>query len=246
MARRLVCTDHDKALWKWCRKHYLTASDLFTWSGAGGPYWPGKKQDILDDKLRGVERDFKPASYRKMEHGSYDEDHNRTKFCHYAKLRSRPAHYMIGNDRWPYLAATLDGIIAPPKQAVDINPLIFTDPEHVQGVRDRMLFEKTVGIAELKQTDENAKTRNAWFGYERKGVWTPSWGPEYYHPQVQAQMHIGEFSWCVLVGQIGASNMHAHFFERDPAFAEQLDEWNEEFRAEVGFAGGLLLAGGAA
>lgn len=243
MARQLVCTDRNQALWLWCRKHYLTASDLFTWSGEGGPYWPGKRQHILDSKLYGIEREFPPASQRKMEHGSYDEDHNRVKFCTYAKLRSRPAHYMITNDRWPYLAATLDGVIAPPTGPQDINPRIFTYPDHVQDVRDRMLFESTVGIAELKQTEDMAKNRNAWFGYERKGLYYPGFGPEYYHPQIQAQMHIGEYTWCVLVGQIGASQMHAHFFERDESFAEVLDEYNEEFRQEVTFAGGLLFAG---
>lgn len=239
--RTIICDDRDEDLWHAARRFYLTASDLYTFGGLGDAWWPGSKTEILDEKVFGIPKQFggddpvkQEIVHRKMAHGWFNEENNRRKFSHFSKLRTRPAHYLITHERWPWLAATLDALIEPPKRAETIIPDVFTDPAHVQSIRDRMVFAaQGTGICELKQTENKASYRNQWFGYtNRKGAWVPGYGPAYNQPQVQAQMHITGCRWAVLVGQIGAIHMQAHLFERDESFAEWLDIINEKFRVE--------------
>lgn len=235
--RIIICDDSDEERWLEVRRDYLTASDLYTWMNQK-PWWLGSRQEILQSKVLGLETE--PADEekaelrrRKLAHGRWNEENNRRKISHYAKIRSKPIHWLVGNTRWPLLAGTLDAIVVPPLRLEAIIPDIFTEAEHVQGVRDRLVFMEGTGVFELKQAENKSTYRNAWFGYrKRNGVWMDGYGPEYNHPQIQAQMHLTGFHWGILGGQIGAIHSQLHLFERDEAFAEVMDEINEEFRLE--------------
>lgn len=244
MDTRTVLFEHrpleegNEDLWKQIRNFYLTASDLYTFGELGDAWWPGSKEEILSEKILGTPRRFgggdpdkEEEVLRKLAHGSFNEDTNLRKFSIFAKVRTRPTHFLISNERWPWLATTLDAIIQTPSRAVQIDPRVFTQPDHIQQIRDRLVFMTGTGVVEMKQAENKARHRNAWFGYtNRKGVWKPGYGPEYNQPQIQAQMHITGFKWGLLVGQIGAIHMQAHLFERDESFAEWMDDINEKFR----------------
>lgn len=231
--RRIVCSDKDIDVWKAARRSYLTASDIFTFAEMGGKYWPGTREEILVDKCFGIPREFSEESWRKITHGNFDEDNILKKFCHFAQIRGFPSHYFVTNDRWPWLGATLDSLISPPRDVKSVIPGCFTDNAHVQAIRDQLVFQGRTGIGEVKNTENKANSRYAWFGrLAKNGYFHEGRGPEYYHPQIQTQMHVAEYDWCVLVGQIGSHNMQVHFFERDPDFAEFLDDINETFRVE--------------
>lgn len=243
MGRRIVCKDDGddspNSVWQQARKYYLTASDLYTFGNLGEKWWPGSRQEVLDEKCAGIPRVFgktpekQEIAKRKMAHGAFNEENNLRKFTQFAKVSTRPSHYFVTNDRWPWLGCTLDAIIVPPKRVLKIDPRVFTDAEHVQYVRDRMTFLQGTGVCELKQAENKATYRNDWFGYvNRKGAHVPGYGPAYNQPQIQAQMHITGMKWGVLVGQIGAIHMQVHLFERDESFAGWLDVINEEFRVE--------------
>lgn len=238
--RTIICDDRDKELWKFCRRFYLTASDLYSW-GPTKPWWPGSPEEILAEKVLGKEKNWgggdpvkREKTLRKLAHGRFNEENNRRKFSHFAKLRTRPTHHMVGNERWPWLAATLDALIVPPKKFELIDPDPFTEAEHVQELRNELLFMEGTGICELKQTENVSSNRNNWFTHtKRNGVVVHPSGPAYNHPQIQAQMHITGCKWGVLVGQIGAVHMQAHLIERDESFADWLDEVNENFRVRL-------------
>ena len=186
------------------------------------------------EKVFGKTPEKQEQAKRKMAHGWFNEDNNRRKFSHFAKIRTRGTHSLVNNSRWPWLAATLDAVVVPPKTPADIIPDVFTDADHVQAIRDKMLFLEGTGVCELKQQENKAAYRNMWFGYtNRRGKWVPGYGPAYNQPQLQAQMHIAGTHWGLLVGQIGAIHMQVHLFERDESFAEWMDDINEEFRVAV-------------
>lgn len=243
MPRQTILEERDdtRDVWKRLRKGFVTASDFFNFARLGPSYWPDRRPEVLAEKLRGTPRVFGntpediATAERRMAHGRENEEHNLRKMARNARLRVRPAHYFITNDRWPWLGATLDGIVARPNNRVEIQPEIFTQPDHVQSIRDRLMFMSTrVGICELKQHDETAKRRAVYFGHtKRNGIVVPAMVPETIIPQVQGQMHIADFEWSIVAAQIGASNMQIHLVERDPQFADVLDDINDTFQAEL-------------
>lgn len=240
MTRQILMTDEDEALWIQARKFFVTASDFFNFAQLGPSYWPDRRPEILAEKLMGKQRVFgdtpekKELAERRMEHGKFNEDNNLAKFSHYAKLRTKPAHFFMTNDRWPWLGCTLDGIVAAPKRYEKINGKVFDQADHVQAIRDTLLFRDGIGICELKQHERKAAKLNEYFGHvKRSGAEVPGGPPYSILPQIQGQMHIADFKWSLLVAQIGAIHMQAHLVERDESFAELLDDMNEGFRKEL-------------
>lgn len=228
-------TDDTRELWKLARKFFLTASDFANFGRLVPSYYPDRRPEILGDKLHGRDREFDETSQRRMAHGRENEDHNREKFSRYAKLRTKPSHFFMTNPRWPNLGVTLDGLVARPSDRLEIDPLIFTQPDHVQRVRDDLLFlETAVGICELKQHDGSAYQRRDYFGHtKRNGHHIPAHVPVSIVPQVQGQMWIADFKWALVVSQLGASDMQVHLLRRDPNFARVLDDLNDKFQRVV-------------
>jgi len=249
-------TDGDD-FWKYQRRRHLTASDIFK-------FLPG---DVLLDKgwwieswmardSDGTQRNMNWATRQTLERkredfeitfrdpvavkwGQVEEDHNRELFEKYAGVKTRGTHTLVKNDRWPYLAASLDGYIKKPEGWTGIaNPEMFDKPAQVSAALDRLGHDTY--LLEMKQTSDfgsahwlngkKTEPRNIIAGNFRP---QPPSVPVYYRAQVLTQMAIREIPTAVAVVKAGASHMTAHTMQLDLDWPEILDTINEEVSEEM-------------
>jgi hypothetical protein len=141
-------------------------------------------------------------------------------------------HQFIGNTRWPYLGATLDGLLF---------PCMSVEPDLELTMQEGRVLETIGGIAdtvydigvppilvEMKQTEAHRYGKNGkpWIDYV----------PSYYIPQVQTQLWLADLEALVLVGCLGAADMTAWLIERDPEWEGILDVANKKAFDDLGRA----------
>lgn len=237
---RIILGDaRDEPKWKRLRREYLSASDLicFLTSGEMNHYgWERKKwmrypDDILEEKRSAKERKFgknpveEAEAKARMWHGRENEDHNRRKIVGKSLgLTSRGCHLMIGNERWPYLSATLDGLVHVPTREPVLDLEGTTRPDLARELLAEIEFAPTpIGLIELKQT--NMFGAYAWLGKLKSGA-DPTI-PGYYQCQMQTQMALSEIPWNIAPAQCGVGDWVTHFLDQDPDFADILDRIND-------------------
>jgi hypothetical protein len=213
--------------WLEARKPYLTSSDMFTWREIGIPDWWGDtRQSIIEQKFEGADKEFGQEAYISMCHGTFDEVNIINKFGKAANAKTEACNKLFVNDRWPHLAASIDGFVYSPTGEPDYT--LFQDSEALDEVTDDMqvVMEKDEAILlEIKRS-----TSTKW----------QTQVPEYYIPQLQTQMHILDLPAAVIVADTikrGVEqkwrlfwDMRAYLVLRNPAWASKLDQANEEFR----------------
>lgn len=226
----IICDDRDRTHWLEERRKRITASDLGTFMGLAPDYFTSSKQDILDEKSSGVDRVFGGGNSSNVAHGRHDETNNLQKASLLFGLPVCPFHYLVGDERWPYLAATLDGLglcdfMVPPDTSYAKSGSKYGRYDTLGQVLETISeLEALQGVCvvELKQTGSHIFKRK-----DEKRSWIEEL-PEYLIPQVQCQMWITGIAQCLIVGQLGADNMTGYLVFRDDTWKRRLDEANEE------------------
>ena len=226
----IICDDSDRARWLELRRNYLTASDISTFMGTAPSYFTGSKEDLIAEKLHGTERIFGGGTQASVVHGRFDEDNNLKKASKLFGLPMVPYHYLVGATRWPFLAATLDGLgmveyLVPPDVSYAKTGTRygrFDTQGQVLETIDELEGLKGVCIVEMKQTSSHIYKRK-----DEKRAWIEEL-PGHIIPQVQTQMWIADIPQCLVVGQLGSDNMTGYLVFRDDKWAATLDAVNQE------------------
>lgn len=238
-------TDGEE-FWKYQRRRHLTASEIFKFLpedilnryGWWVESWMGedRQRETLNLKRTGGQPDFRdPVS---VLWGQMEEDHNRQLFEKYAGVHTKGSHGLIKNDRWPYLAATLDGYIKVPRDWTGLaNPKMFDRPGQVIDALESV--GQATALLEMKQTSDFGVA--VWQKGKKTppkkiiaGAFTPQPPgiPVYNQPQVLTQMAIRSIHASVAVVKGGASHMTAHAMHLPLDWPAVLDIVNDEV-AEV-------------
>lgn len=251
--------DDDKDFWKYQRRRHITASDIFKFlprdvlmeMGWWMEAWMGKdhegnqhnlnwvRRDVLDRKLTGRELEFRDPVAVKW--GQEEEDHNRELFGKYTGAMTEGSHALIKDDRWEYLAASLDGYLALPKgwDMDQVRTEMFDAPGQVISALQGVNEGETV-LLEMKQTSDWGLIQ--WFKGKRNepknilaGMFQPHPAsiPIYYQAQMQTQMAIRGIHKNIGCVKGGASHMTAHMLRMDIDWANILDIVNATVAEEM-------------
>jgi hypothetical protein len=232
MSIERIGTADNREAWLEQRKSYLTASAIYGWRGPdyADPknkwyFEDNNRAAICQEKFGGVEKEFPPQAIVSMAHGSHDEENIARKFEEGIGFKVETANDMFVNERWPHLAATVDGYVHTEgrgPQACGTN--YCQDPDVFPALRSALEGRDT-GLLELKKSISVAWARNI--------------VPEYYISQVQTQLHITGMDWAVICAECVCPHpkekwrkfwdLRPTLIEQDPAWANVLDKCNVEF-----------------
>jgi hypothetical protein len=227
--RIVICDDSDRELWLKERRKKITASEMLVFLDRQPDWYSTNKEELLAQKIDGTEPLFDHKAKVRMNHGRLDEANNLVKV---GKLLGYPVseyHQFIGNDRWPYLGATLDGLLFP-HMAVEPDLELTMQEGRVLETIDAIITASVATgdplLVELKQTEAHRYGKNGkpWIDFV----------PDYYIPQVQTQLWLAEVERMVLVGCLGAADMTTWIVKRDPQWVDILDAANSEAFAVLG------------
>lgn len=224
-------SSEDREHWLEQRKSLLSSSDIFTWREVNHPdWWGSNRNEILMEKIFDKGKAFDDYSVVNMMHGSYDERNIAMKFGHAVGAEVQTVNWLVVNPRWEYLGASIDGFVGPPQG--EFHPEFFQDPSMALTCVQQMEANGGPMLLEIKKS-----LSRTW----KKGP------PTYYaDAQVQVQLHILDLPGAVLCGDTVLDvrhydkargkpyfrrywDMRPYYIPRDPAWADILDEVNEEF-----------------
>jgi hypothetical protein len=199
---------------------------MFSWREIGIPeWWSDTRDSIIDTKFGGADKEFDYETYVSMTHGTFDEVNIMMKFSKAVGARVESCNKLFVNDRWPHLAASIDGFVYAP--GGDPDHYLFQAPEMLDELIDNMVQVIKPGTAILCEIKKSTSVK--W----QIGV------PEYYIPQLQTQMHILDLPAAVIVTETikrGADqkwrlfwDMRAYLVLRNPVWESKLDQANKEF-----------------
>lgn len=224
MATRIIAdAKADRELWLDARRDYLTSSDFYTWLGDTPRWWSDTAEDILKSKRSGAQKEFPPEVQVSVDHGSFDEEHIQRKFGVEIGARVEPVNTLQVNDRWPDLAASIDGYVWAPHEE---GAYQFAQDK----VAMRRVARKLKAVLPEGESAVNEVKKSTSAGWSKGKV------SEWYLPQIQGQMHILEKDHCIIIAETVLRqghrmfwNLTAHHVQRDPAFVEVMDRLQEEF-----------------
>jgi len=231
--------------WKETRRSFLTSSEVFGWREIDVPSWyseDNNKYTIIEGKL-GAEKKFDDYSVTSMAHGSFDEQNIQEKFGYAVGCLVKPDNGLYVNDRWDFIAASIDGFGAPWDADAWHDPSLEEPEVHAEFSQDRTLFPYLrsyiddnggLFITEVKKSTSSKFQEMV---------------PEYYVDQVKTQLAVLELDYGIIMAETimrhpkqkwrQVWDFRAHVIERDPAWDKVLDEENEKFAEEIAAAGEL-------
>ncbi len=251
--------DDDEEFWQYQRRRHITASDIFKFLpgdilidlGWCVESWFGKdhegnqhnmswvRRDVLGRKRTGTELQFRDPVAVKW--GQKEEDHNRELFGKYSGAMTEGSHALIKDDRWEYLAGSLDGYLALPAKwdaFEDVDVEMFDHPGQVVSALQSVNEGETV-LLEMKQTSDWGIS--TWTKGKKKepahiaGMFRPQPAsiPVYYQAQMQTQMAIRGIHKNIGCVKGGASHMTAHMLRMDIEWPKILDIVNDVVKEEM-------------
>ena len=214
----------DRQGWLDARRDYLTSSDFYTWLGDTPKWWSDTKDDIIKSKASGAQKEFPPEVQVSVDHGSFDEEHIQVKFGVEIGAEVEPVNTLAINDRWPHLAASIDGFVGVPD--LDIGTFQFSQDKAAM----RRVAKKLKSVLGPGETAINEVKKSTSVGWSRGKV------SDWYIPQIQGQLHILEKDHLVIIAETVLRqghrmfwNLTANYVQRDPQFESTMDQLNEEF-----------------
>jgi hypothetical protein len=221
----------DREVWLETRKQYLTASSIYGWRGAeyadkknAWYFEDNNREAICAEKFEGYEKEFPPYSVVSMAHGSFDEMNIIRKFEAGVGFKCEPDNSMMVNDRWPCLAATVDGFLHTDDDLGEPEVNFCQDTDEFAILRERITGRGT-GILEIKKSISVA--------------WARGQVPEYYVAQVHTQLAILDMPWAVICAECIFTDpkekwrkywdLRPTVIKRNPEWDRVLDKCNAEF-----------------
>lgn len=217
---RVVCSDSNP---NWLSfRHELVTGTATSTLMRSNPYQ--KYDELLAEKSGPIPEPIKPNRY--MFHGKENESNNMRKFRLITGLRARNVNYLLESTRVPKLGTTLDGVLHVPKSIPSARYELVSDKSNLVRALDDLstvaAFTSPFGLIEMKQTSLYSKKK--W----DNGV------PEYYYWQVQAQMLVTGYPWCLVVCAVGASDFVTYLVEANEEDARKIEKEVGRFWKKVG------------
>lgn len=140
-----------------------------------------------------------------------------------ARLSVHSNNVLLGSERCPHIASTIDGWVGGLQDSVvtlaDLGPSLAdlcSDPQHAEEFLESLPRNEDGyikdGIIEMKQSDGWKKQVEQW----TEGV------PEYYWIQVQTQLYVTGVDYAAVVCRLGVADIRCHVVLPDEDF------WNHE------------------
>ena len=227
----VLCRAHTPE-WHDERRKRVTGSDIASWIGIAPSYWDDK-QAILERKLMGVDKEFDPKTVRRMAHGVEREALGLEltgKLFGYPTARYS---YLITHERWPYLAATLDGLLFP---WVGVGPdvRLTSQPERALQMLAEIdaLLPKEPVLTEIKVSDSGHRYKEKSGDYAGSRPWV-DFCPDYHLAQVQTGLWMTGLDTGLLSGFLGGDELLPWVVRRSESWMEILDAVNAEAEQEL-------------
>lgn len=226
MTRKIICDDSDRTLWLKERRKLITASDLSVFIGTAPSFYSQTKEELIEAKQYGLETELPENRRRAATHGQLREAGNMELLSQLLGFPIVPYHYLISNDRWPYLGATLDGILFP---WMEVEPRLdlTSDPVHAMNVRGTLMSLREPVLVEMKNTNRGHLFKDKEGPTQGLKAWV-NYSPHYHQEQVQTGLHMAELEHGILCGSLGADDMIPWLHAKDPEWAGVLDSANSE------------------
>jgi hypothetical protein len=145
-----------------------------------------------------------------------------------------PFHWLISDDRWPWLGATLDGVLlALPEVSVPACLDLTSNKIQVLEVIEALQGVRGPVLVELKNTDGGHRYKDKSGPTAGLRPWI-DFSPGYHQEQVQTGMWLGGFEHGILSGSLGADDIGCWFHERAEGWDRTLDLANKDAEAEFG------------
>ena len=231
MGAAILCAADDPR-WLEERRKRVTASDMLCFLGMEPSWWSSSWDEILKHKLAGTDRQMDREGQVSVRHGAVTEALNIRLTGELLGFPTVSHQVMYVNDRWPFLGATTDSLIFPFRGlGPDLD--LSTQTGLVAEVYARLQALGEAGVREVMHESKNAR-----YPFKKKNgnrTWIEDGYPDYHVPQMQTGMWIADFDYGVLCARLGGRDLSPWLIERDPEWAERLDEANE--RAEKALGG---------
>jgi hypothetical protein len=213
----------DRAGWLEARKGYLTSSDFYTWRGDTPKWWSDTRDDIITGKNANTQKEFPADVMVSIEHGSADEEHIQRKFGDEIGSEVEPVNTLVTNDRWPHLAASIDGYVwAPHKEG---RYCFSQDKSSMRSIANKLKAVLPEGESAINEVKKSTSA-----GWSKGSI------SEWYLDQLQGQLHILEKDHLIIIAETVLRkghrlfwNLTAHYVQREPFYEDVMDQLNEEF-----------------
>jgi len=229
--RQLICKDTDPQ-WQDERRKRITASEINLFMGTAPSFYTDTREDLLVRKLEGIEKAFNEKAMRRIQHGREREANHLRMLGLLLGMPVVPFHWLVSNDRWPHLGATLDGLLFPdlhwePDLSLTSNKMHTLEViETLRGLRGPVLVE-------LKNTDGGHRYKEKGGIHAGLRPWI-DFIPDYHLEQVQTGLHLADIEHGILAGSLGADDMAVWHHERLDSWAQALDAANGNAESELG------------
>ena len=131
MTMTLICEDTDHR-WLTERRKLITASDIAVFTGTAPKFWSDTREELIARKLEGRDKEFDDKAKRRTAHGRLREATHLSMLGRLLGFPVVPFHWLVSNDRWPLVGATLDGLLFPWMQ-VEPDLTLTSKPARVDG-----------------------------------------------------------------------------------------------------------------
>ncbi len=226
MTSRILCSDTDPQ-WLEERRKRVTASDMLCFLDMQPAWWSSNWDEILKHKLAGTQREMDLEGTVNVTHGRETEALNLRLAGQLLGFAVVPHKFLYVNDRWPHLGATLDGLLYPSRGVgpdLDLTTHVGLTAQLVERL------EAIPGHRPLMLESKNGRHPDPYGSKRKKGepyTWSEA-PPDYHRPQVQTGLWIAGFDRGIISARLGGRDMACHLIEREPGWAEVLDEANEK------------------
>ena len=224
--RQVICDDSNLERWKAERRKRITASEINIVLGTAPSFYSDTKAEVIARKLDGTEKLFDERSQRRVAHGREREANALRMAGKMLGFPTVPYHNFISHDRWPYLGATLDGLLIPEMWGEPDLTLTSNKP-HANDVISKLRAIRGPVLVEIKNTDGGHRYKEKQGPFAGQRAWI-DFQPPYHSEQIQTQMAMAEVRWCLLVGSLGADDLIPYLVPFKEGWQTVLDEVNKE------------------
>jgi len=202
--------------------------------GTAPSFYTDSREDLMARKFSGTDKQFDEKARRRVLHGREREDTHLRMLGKLLGYPTVPFHWLISNDKWPRLGATLDGVLlALPEVSVPACLDLTSNKIQVLEVIEALKDLRGPVLVELKNTDGGHRYKDKSGPTAGLRPWI-DFSPGYHHEQVQTGMWLGGFEHGILSGSLGADDIGCWFHGKEEGWNKTLDLANRDAQAAFG------------
>ena len=225
MSTFIICGSGDSE-WLEERRRRVTASELSIWIGTAPSFYSETRETLLARKLSGGEADFNDKSLRRLAHGREREANALRMTGEMFGYPTAGYSYLVGNERWPFLAATMDGLMFP---WLGRQPRfeLTSQVGHMAEIANTIAGLGQPILVEIKVSDSGHRYKDKDGPHAGRKAWI-DYSPTYHAEQVQTGLWMAGLDHALLAGCLGGDELICWYHQRNAEWAEVLDRANEE------------------